>query len=333
MARTPEKLIPAGPTKKPAVAPAVPVKGPKASPKASAPVAKPAPATAAPTKSAKAAPAPAAPTKPAKAAAVEPSKPAKAAAVAPSKPAKTAAVATVAPVAASKPVKAAKPEKPAPVAASKPVKAAKPAPVAPAPVAPVAASKPTKAAKPAPAAPAAAAPVVPAPVVERARAEAPERPRSPAPSGTCDVASANFVRGLFDRMGLRAQVAARDHGEGQVEVAIQGADGLGRNRDLVAAVGLVSSLAAGRGRPERVRVRLDFGEAPRAEQGTRESLLTGLAADIAGFVLRTGRRAVVERLSSSERRVVHTALSDEARVSTHSEGGEQNRYLLVSKAR
>ena len=316
MARTPEKLIPAGPTKKPAVAPAVPVKGPKASPKASAPVAKPAPATAAPTKSAKAAPAPAAPTKPAKAAAVEPSKPAKAAAVAPSKPAKTAAVATV-----------------APVAASKPVKAAKPAPVAPAPVAPVAASKPTKAAKPAPAAPAAAAPVVPAPVVERARAEAPERPRSPAPSGTCDVASANFVRGLFDRMGLRAQVAARDHGEGQVEVAIQGADGLGRNRDLVAAVGLVSSLAAGRGRPERVRVRLDFGEAPRAEQGTRESLLTGLAADIAGFVLRTGRRAVVERLSSSERRVVHTALSDEARVSTHSEGGEQNRYLLVSKAR
>ncbi|MSP73343.1 MAG: hypothetical protein EXR76_14485 [Myxococcales bacterium] len=213
------------------------------------------------------------------------------------------------------------------------MKAAKPAPVAPAPVAPVAASKPTKAAKPAPVAPAAAAPVVPAPVVERARAEAPERPRSPAPSGTCDVASANFVRGLFDRMGLRAQVTACDHGEGQVEVAVQGADGLGRNRDLVAAVGLVSSLAAGRGRPERVRVRLDFGEAPRAEQGTRESLLTGLAADIAGFVLRTGRRAVVERLSSSERRVVHTALSDEARVSTHSEGGEQNRYLLVSKAR
>lgn len=86
-------------------------------------------------------------------------------------------------------------------------------------------------------------------------------------------------------------------------------------------------------RPERGD-RPERGErGPRPESkpvdGDREAFLADLAGEIAEVVSRTGRRAVIEGLGSSERRLVHTALMDHGNVKTHSEGGEQNRYLLV----
>lgn len=86
-------------------------------------------------------------------------------------------------------------------------------------------------------------------------------------------------------------------------------------------------------RPERGD-RPERGErGPRPESkpvsGDREAFLADMAGEIAEVVSRTGRRAVIEGLGSPERRLVHTALMDHGNVKTHSEGGEQNRYLLV----
>ena len=69
-------------------------------------------------------------------------------------------------------------------------------------------------------------------------------------------------------------------------------------------------------------------ERPALEEG-REAFLVDMSKEIAQAVSQTGRRAVIEGLGSPERRLVHTALMDHGGVKTHSEGGEQNRFLLV----
>ena len=63
----------------------------------------------------------------------------------------------------------------------------------------------------------------------------------------------------------------------------------------------------------------------------REALLAAAARDVAEAVVANGRRAVLEGLASTERRVVHLAIQDDARVRTWSEGEAAERHLLVER--
>lgn len=61
----------------------------------------------------------------------------------------------------------------------------------------------------------------------------------------------------------------------------------------------------------------------------REESLTALAKRIASKVIKTGRFYKLEPMDASERKIIHTALQDEDRVTTLSKGEEPNRYLIV----
>jgi spoIIIJ-associated protein len=141
---------------------------------------------------------------------------------------------------------------------------------------------------------------------------------------------ATFLSGLIERMGLEGIVITpaplRDD---TVFLKLTGQIDLLKNHpEITAALTLLTSQAASRMADARVRCLLDVG----GGFAERETLLKVLARDLAEAVERTGRIAVVERLSSAERRMVHSVLADHAHVSTQSEGTPDARWLTVQPA-
>lgn len=144
------------------------------------------------------------------------------------------------------------------------------------------------------------------------------------------AAAQSFLTELFDRMSIGVRVTRSKLRGDQVVVELDGddADRLEARPELVSALTLLTGQVAGRASGERVRMLLDIGGAFDA----RKELLEAAADDIARIVERTGRRAVLDGLNSSERRVVHNRLSEDDSVKTRSEGEEGDRRLLVERA-
>ena len=65
----------------------------------------------------------------------------------------------------------------------------------------------------------------------------------------------------------------------------------------------------------------------------REATLTGLAKKVASQVRSSGRSKALEPMNPYERRILHSALQNNPHVSTHSEGEEPNRRVVVTPKR
>ena len=61
----------------------------------------------------------------------------------------------------------------------------------------------------------------------------------------------------------------------------------------------------------------------------RAESLTELARKVASKVAKSGRYYKFEPMDASERKIIHTALQEDDRVTTLSKGEEPNRYLIV----
>ena len=78
--------------------------------------------------------------------------------------------------------------------------------------------------------------------------------------------------------------------------------------------------------PSDVRVVIDAD----GYRERREQLLQADADDAADEALRSGRSVELDPMPPSERRVIHEYLRDRDGISTHSEGDEPDRYIVVS---
>ena len=65
----------------------------------------------------------------------------------------------------------------------------------------------------------------------------------------------------------------------------------------------------------------------------RQAILERLANRTAEKVKRTGRPVFLEPMPAFERKQIHSALSKDAQIQTHSEGDEPYRYLVVEPAK
>lgn len=228
-----------------------------------------------------------------------------------------------------------------------PKKAAKPAPAGKAPQAPKAArapreEKPERVPKPkaenTPKAPKQAR----APKVDRAekpaRASRPLTPSEPpTPAIQADPESdegkvQGFLQELTRLMGLEISVHVHTDEEGNIRVSMQG-DVLGiligRRGETLDALQYLTSLYLNRGRQDYTRVTLD-SEGYRAK---REDALVRLANRMANRAQRTGRKVSLEPMNPYERRILHSALQGHEGVSTHSEGEEPNRHVVITVSR
>lgn len=143
-------------------------------------------------------------------------------------------------------------------------------------------------------------------------------------------AGRDYLAGALGHLGWAIEIATGDaQGEASVLTLTGDLAPLEAQPHLVSALTLLTSQAMSRVADKPMRCLLDLG-------GTlvdRQALLEVLARDVADAVGLNGKVAIIEGLSSGERRQVHTALRDDARVDTQGEGPGEARRLAVGPAR
>nr|WP_122012590.1 RNA-binding cell elongation regulator Jag/EloR [Maliibacterium massiliense] len=135
-----------------------------------------------------------------------------------------------------------------------------------------------------------------------------------------------FLEGVTSRMGLRATVQADQQEDAlRVDVAGEGMGALiGHHGDTLDALQYLTSLVVNHHSEQYCRVTLDT-ENYRAK---RAETLQRLAERMAAKAVRVGRVAL-EPMNPYERRILHTALQGNAQVTTHSEGEEPYRRVII----
>lgn len=138
----------------------------------------------------------------------------------------------------------------------------------------------------------------------------------------------DFLKGLTGRMGVPAAIEVSDKPE-QMRMQLSGENMsilIGRRGETLDALQYLTSLNVNRDREEYLRVSLDT-ENYRAK---REEALRKLAVRMANRAKKSGRRVALEPMNPNERRILHSALQNDPEVTTHSEGEEPYRRVIIT---
>lgn len=164
----------------------------------------------------------------------------------------------------------------------------------------------------------------PAPVLERE----PFEPTPEADQSDDARRAREFLAGLTDRMGVPVSIELMETPE-QLRMQMAGENMsllIGRRGETLDALQYLTSLNINRGREEYLRVSIDT-ENYRAK---REEALRKLAVRMAGRAKKSGRRVALEPMNPYERRILHSALQNDPEVTTHSEGEEPYRRVIIT---
>ena len=157
---------------------------------------------------------------------------------------------------------------------------------------------------------------------------APTEPPVIHPEDTPAGRAQKFLMDVTDRMGVKVDVYVDESKADNLSIHMIG-DTLGiligRRGETLDALQYLTSLQVNKGREGYIRVTL-YTENYRAK---REDSLRRLAQRMANRAVKTGRKVVLEPMNPYERRVLHTALQNHPAVTTHSEGEEPNRRVVI----
>ncbi len=145
------------------------------------------------------------------------------------------------------------------------------------------------------------------------------------------ILATNFIQKICQAMGVQANTQVSKDGE-HWHIDITGPELgilIGRRGDTLDALQYLTNLAVAKKLSERVRLIVDV-EGYRLR---REDTLVRLAKRLSEKVKRTGIRIVLEPMNPHERRIIHTSLQDDNRISTFSEGDNTNRRVVISLKR
>ena len=145
-----------------------------------------------------------------------------------------------------------------------------------------------------------------------------------------ELDSARFLQELLGKMGVNGTVSAFENEEGIKLKIDSDTDGLliGRRGETLDALQYIVSLFENKDRKENGYRRISIDtEGYRAR---REDTLRRLARRNALKVAKSGRSFAMEPMNPYERRVIHSALQGFRGVTTHSEGEEPNRRVIIT---
>ena len=145
-----------------------------------------------------------------------------------------------------------------------------------------------------------------------------------------ELDSARFLQELLGKMGVNGTVSAFVNEEGIKLKIDSDTDGLliGRRGETLDALQYIVSLYENKDRKENGYRRISIDtEGYRAR---REDTLRRLARRNALKVAKSGRSFAMEPMNPYERRVIHSALQSFRGVTTHSEGEEPNRRVIIT---
>ena len=147
---------------------------------------------------------------------------------------------------------------------------------------------------------------------------------------TVDDKAVEFLNSVFDAMGISVDVETKlNEEEKELEVNLTGGEMgilIGKRGQTLDSLQYLVSLVVNKKTDEYLRVKLDT-ENYRAR---RKETLETLAKNIAYKVKRTKRSVALEPMNPYERRIIHSALQNDKYVTTHSEGEEPFRRVVVT---
>ena len=139
-----------------------------------------------------------------------------------------------------------------------------------------------------------------------------------------------FLDSVFKAMKLEVTIDIKvDEDNRNVDVELNGPEMgvlIGKRGQTLDSIQYLTSLVVNKGNAGYVRVKVDT-ENYRAR---RKETLENLAKNIAFKVKRTKKPVFLEPMNPYERRVIHSALQNDPLVSTHSEGEEPYRKVVVT---
>lgn len=138
-----------------------------------------------------------------------------------------------------------------------------------------------------------------------------------------------FLQNTFKAMEMEVKVEAAFDEEDNLEVELSGPEMgilIGKRGQTLDSIQYLASLVANKGNSSYVRVKVDTEDYRRR----RKETLDNLAKNIASKVRRTKKPVFLEPMNPYERRIIHSALQNNPYVSTHSEGEEPYRKVVVT---
>ena len=140
----------------------------------------------------------------------------------------------------------------------------------------------------------------------------------------------DFLTQVFDAMDLTVDMSVEvEEDNHTVNVELKGDEMgvlIGKRGQTLDSLQYLTSLALNRHTDEYVKVKLDTED----YRKRRKETLENLAKNIAYKVKRTKRPVSLEPMNPFERRVIHSTLQNDKYVSTHSEGEEPHRHVVVT---
>lgn len=139
-----------------------------------------------------------------------------------------------------------------------------------------------------------------------------------------------FLSKVFHAMELQVEILIEKEEDGKViNVELKGDDMgvlIGKRGQTLDSLQYLTNLAVNKASEEYVKVKIDTEDYRKRRRDTLENL----AKNIAYKVKRTKRPVSLEPMNPFERRVIHSALQNDKFVTTHSEGEEPYRYVVVT---
>lgn len=145
-----------------------------------------------------------------------------------------------------------------------------------------------------------------------------------------DGKAVDFLKEVFTAMNMAVVIDAKfDETDNNLDIDLSGDDMgvlIGKRGQTLDSLQYLVSLVVNKDAQDYIRVKVDTEDYRRRRKETLENL----AKNIAYKVKRTKRPVSLEPMNPYERRVIHSALQNDRYVTTHSEGDEPFRRVVVT---
>ena len=139
-----------------------------------------------------------------------------------------------------------------------------------------------------------------------------------------------FLKDVFEAMQLEVNISMNYQEEDKtLSVDLAGPEMgvlIGKRGQTLDSLQYLTNLAVNRSSENYTRVKIDTEDYRRRRKETLENL----AKNMASKVKRTKKAVTLEAMNPYERRIIHSALQNDNNVTTHSEGEEPYRYVVIT---
>lgn len=170
----------------------------------------------------------------------------------------------------------------------------------------------------------------PAKKEEPAKVEVKAEPVKKAVSAGKEISAEDFLKDVFKAMGMKVEIKVTENPEDKsLDIELSGEEMgvlIGKRGQTLDSLQYLVSLVVNKYSDEYIRVKIDTEN----YRERRKETLENLARNIAYKVKRTRKTVSLEPMNPYERRVIHSALQNDRYVTTHSEGEEPYRRVVVT---